>query len=64
MPTPMLLRTSLLAVLLSLWGACGGSQSASGAELKPLAVGSQVAPLSRVDHRGKVVSLRGEPAVV
>ena len=64
MTNTLLVRVSLMALLLSLLTACGGSQSASGAELKPLAVGSQVPALSRVDHRGKVVTLRGEPAVV
>jgi len=56
----------LLAVGLIACGACG-SRSGSGSKekLKPLPVGSEVPALVRVDHRGKVVSLRStEPSLV
>jgi peroxiredoxin Q/BCP len=45
-------------------GACGGSQSASSNEKPLLAAGAEAPALVRVDHRGKVVTLRGEPSVV
>jgi thioredoxin-dependent peroxiredoxin len=61
-------RRFVLAMLcaLGLWacGACGGRQS-GGDEKKLLAVGSEVPALMRVDHTGKVVSLRAEqPSLV
>lgn len=46
-------------------GACGGRQSSGEQEKKLLAVGSEVPALVRVDHNGKVVSLRAEqPSLV
>lgn len=57
---------ALLAVGLIACNACG-SRSGSGSKekLKLLPVGSEVPALVRVDHRGKVVALRGaEPTLV
>jgi peroxiredoxin Q/BCP len=46
-------------------GACGGRQAGSKEEKKLLAVGSEVPALVRVDHLGKVVSLRADqPSLV
>ena len=53
-----------LAWLLVLVAGCGASQNGSGAEKPLLTAGSQAPALVRVDHRGKVVTLRGEPALV
>ena len=61
-------RSVLLAALCALsliaCGACGGRQ-AGAPEKKLLPVGSEVPALVRVDHTGKVVSLRSEqPSLV
>ncbi len=53
-----LLLTSWLFTLVVL-GACGGAQHPN-AQTGLLAVGSEVPALVRVDHRGKVISLRSE----
>lgn len=57
---------ALLALGLMACGACG-SRSGSGTkeQLKLLPVGSDVPALVRVDHRGKIVSLRAtEPTLI
>jgi len=62
--TTRMSRAVWFSWVLALAAACGGSQSGGAADKPLLAVGSQVPALSRVDHRGKVVTLRGEPAIV
>ena len=46
--------------LFSCGSGCGGSKAHSD-QSKLLAIGTEVPALSRVDHRGEVVSLRGAP---
>jgi peroxiredoxin Q/BCP len=59
-----LLQKLLVVSLVSVLGACGGSRGGSGGEKPMLAAGSEAPALVRVDHRGKVVALRGEPSIV
>jgi peroxiredoxin Q/BCP len=55
----------VLAFGLMACGACGGRQAPGEQEKKLLTAGSEVPALVRVDHTGKVVSLRAEqPSLV